>query len=610
MLDQVTAPQLTLLAIAAPIVVACFLLAGNQRLARRLVDTVATATAALVFVIALGLLEATASGHVVAWSGGWEVHHGFSVGIVLVADQFGAGLAVVAAALVTLALVYSWRYMEDVGAHYQALMLFFLAGMEGFALTGDLFDMVVFFELMGAVAYALTGFKVEDPTGVQGGLNFAIVNSFGAYVSLAGIAMLYSRTGQLGLAQLSHAISGKPLDGLVVAGFVLVITGFLVKAAVVPFHFWSADAHAVAPAPVCVLFSGIMSQLGLYGMIRIYWVVFSGTLPHEVVMRTLLVVGAVTAVLASVMCFAQRHIKRMLAYSTIAHIGLFLLGVGTLESDGTAGAAIYLLGHAGVKSALFLLAGVLLNRYRSIDEIDLYGRVTERRFFPWLFLLGGLALAGLPPFGTGLGKSVLEDSLSKAGQHWGPGLVVLVSALTGGAVLRVGLRVCFGVGPRPEEHDADETTGEEEEPDQPVGNVRVTMLTAILVLMAGALAVGVIPDLGPRVGAAAEAFVDRAGYVKAVMKGTPGHVSPPVASVEWTSLGVVLAVVSTAVAVAFALVALYAPRIAEPLKALGRGASPVLDGLRHLHSGHVGDYIAWLFVGVAALGALVGLPLL
>src|SRR5437899_12581461 len=104
-----------------------------------------------------------------------------------------------------LALVFSWRYVEGVEAHSNALLLLFLAGRTGFVLSGDVFDMFVFFELMGAVAYALTGFKVEDPTSLHGGLTFAIVNSFGAYLTLMGIGLLYARTGALGLPQLSRA---------------------------------------------------------------------------------------------------------------------------------------------------------------------------------------------------------------------------------------------------------------------------------------------------------------------------------------------------------------------------------------------------------------------
>ncbi len=176
--------------------------------------------------------------------------------------------------LVVAALVYSWRYFKDAEAHFHALVLLFLAGMTGFALSGDLFDMFVYFELMGAVAYALTGFRIEEPQAVQGALAFGVINSLGAYITLFGIGLLYARTGALGLAPLAVALAAHPQDALVGVAAALVTTGFLVKGALAPFHFWLDDAHAVAPTPICVLFSGIMVEFGLYATGRVGAVVF------------------------------------------------------------------------------------------------------------------------------------------------------------------------------------------------------------------------------------------------------------------------------------------------------------------------------------------------
>jgi multicomponent Na+:H+ antiporter subunit D len=604
------------LAISLPILVACLLLAGGARLPRRAVDVAATSAAAVAALLDGALLMATLHGRVVTWSGGWTPKNGVSVGIVLVADPVGAGAALTAATLMVLALVYSWSYFDSAQAHFHALMLLFLAGMTGFALSGDLFNMFVFFELMGAVAYALTGHKIEDPTSVQGALSFGLINSLGAYLTLFGIGLLYSRTGQLGLAQLSVALSGRPPDILVAVAFSLVATGFLVKAAIVPFHLWLDDAHAVAPTPVCVLFSGIMVELGLYGIMRVYTVAFAGALPEADVHRVLLVLGTLSAVVGAVMCFAQRHLKRLLAYSTIAHLGLFLMAFATFRAEGSQGALLYAAAHSAVKAALFLIAGVILNRYGGVDELDLHGRGRDARLLPWLMLLGGFALAGLPPFGSALGKAVAEEAVAGAGQPWGSAVFVLVSALTGAAVIRAALRIYFGAGSVPSRSgSAVETTGSEEEAEVGglLGRVPLTMLAPIVLLLTGALALGVVPGVAAAVGAAADSFGDRAGYLTQTLGAVPtGPVAVvgPAAHGGWTVSGVALGLLSSALAALFAATALYRDRLPSVATTLARLVSPVLNGLRAAHSGHVGDYVTWLLIGVAVLCGFLVFPML
>ncbi|HET7069988.1 MAG TPA: complex I subunit 5 family protein [Nocardioides sp.] len=592
--------------VASCVIIACFVAVAGSHLPRWAVDSLALLTVLGVTGTAVALLVLTGSGRTYVWLGGWSPHQGVGVGIAFVADPISAGLGVLIGALATCALLFSWRYLDAVGGHFHALMLFFVAGMEGFVYSADLFDMVVFFELMGAAAYALTGFHVEDETAVEGGLNFGLVNSLGAYLSLSGIAILYSRVGQLGLPQLGEALSHHRPDALVVTSFVLVMTGFMVKGALVPFHFWLADAHAVAPAPVCVLFSGVMVELGLYGVARVFWTVYAGTIPEDDIRRTFVVIGAVTAVVGALMCLGQRHFKRLLAFSTIAHVGLFTMGFAVLSPDGLGGTAVYVLGHAGVKSALFLMAGVILARYRTIDELELYGVARGDRLTAGLFFLGALALAGLPPFGTALGKSIAEEATSTAGYHWGPVLFVVVSAATGGAVLRFGARVFLGLGDPPDPERLGETTPGDEEPDELLSDTTpVTMRAAIVVLLLAGLAAGVVPDIGKAASHAAERLIDGTGYAGQLLSGAPPSPLLPEPTAVWTGTGVWLSLLSVALSVLVAAAGLWSRR----LRWLEAG-EPVMRRLHRVHTGHIGDYVAWMFAGMAVVVALVGLPLL
>lgn len=607
-------PDLLPLAFAIPLLGAAVLVVAGRLLPRPATDALAAVLAAVAVTDLVLLWVRTGGGRTVSWVGGWRMHDGESVGIVLVGDRIGVGLALLVALLLLAVLVYSWRYFDEPpkghGGTFPALLLLFEAGMVGFALTGDLFNAFVCFELMGVVAYALTGFRIEDPRPVQGALTFGVVNSLAGYCSLLGIGMLYARTGELGMAQIGHRLAGHRADALVVTAFVLVMIGLLTKAAAVPFHFWLPDAHAVAPTPVCMLLSGVMVELGVYGAARVYGIVFAGPggVSRATFEHTLTATGVVTAVVGAVMCWQQRHLKRLLAFSTIGHTGLFLLGLALLSPEATAGTALYVAGHAGAKAALFGLTGVLLDRHGSVDERGLHGRARQLRFAGGLFLLGGLALSGLPPFGIGLGKAVAEHAAGERAT-WLPGLYVLVSALTGGAVLRAGLRVFVGAGPAPSEQRADvETTGGGEEPEvrdpeRPVPRV-MTAVPALLLL--GCLAVGVAPGAGEATAAAARSFGDRAGYAAAVYGAVTQAAAGPLPEAAWTATGVGLGLLSTTLAVALACAAIWGPAWSGSTGRMAREAAGTVSRrlvvpLRRLHSGLLGDYLMWLTVGAAAL---------
>jgi multicomponent Na+:H+ antiporter subunit D len=574
-------------------------------LPRRLGDAIGVVGAAGAFAFSLVVLLASEKHTQLTWFGGWKPHGHAAIGVAFVADPLGAGVAALASGLVLASVLYSWSFLRHAARPYDTLLLLFGAAMAGFALTGDIFNMFVWFELMGVAAYALAGFEVSEVGPLQGAINFAVSNTVGAYMILMGIALLYARTGALNLAQIGHALAGHRPDGLVIVAVTLLVCGFLIKAAIAPFHLWLADAHAVAPAPVCLLFSGVMVVIGLLGVTRCYWTAFDASLAPQAhdVRAVLVALGIFTALLGAAMAFLQRHLKRLLAYSTISHMGVALVAIALLDEKSLGGAADLLLAHGLLKGSLFLCCGILLVRFDDIDELRLHGKGRSLPLLGVMFGLGAIALAGLPYVGAYLGHAQIDEGATLDGIDWVQPLLMTAAGVSSAAILRAGARVFLGWGP--DEDTLLSSEPSESPPERTASMPALYAVTAVLLVLG--LLVSLAPGLGQRVEQAAGRARDRIAYVDRVLRDHEGPAPPrPPVAVEPTATDSVLyGIGGTVSALGLALVGLYRRRLPElvrtPLRVV---LGPPLAALRIAHSGVVGDYVAWITVGTAVVGGL------
>ena len=583
------------LPVAIPLIGAALITATDSMLPRVAKDAIGIVCAGAT--LAFGIVLSFESGRheLVHWFGGWKPRGGLAIGIAFNVDPLGAAMCALAGAVVLLALIYSLTFLEEAAHYFDALVLLICAALCGFALSADLFNLFVWLELAGVAAFALTGFEIRNVGPLQGAVNFAIINTLGGYFVLIAVALLYGRTGALNLAQIGRSLAHGHVDGLVIVALTLVTTGFLCKAAVVPFHFWLADAYAVAPTPVCAVFAGAMTDIGLLGVARVYWTAFSGAVGADAG-DLLLVLGLVTAVLGGVMAYLQRHLKRMLSYSVVCHIGIMLAGIGLLSAKGLAGAAAMLVAHGLATAGLFFAAGLLLARERSVDELALRGKGAGRRGLAVLWFAGALALAGPPYIGTFLGHSLIDDAAADAGRRWVLPFLWIAGACASAALLRAGARIFLGRGA-----ESDPLLAREPAERPPPRGTRTGLTSAVCAaaIVCG-VAVSLVPGLGQRAETGAAQFENRAAYAAVVLDGSTvaRPPRPPVALEPSSASTLLYACGAVLVALALAGFGLQQHRAVRPLAAL-----------KAVHSGVIGDYVAWLTVGTALIGGVWALML-
>jgi len=568
--------------VAGPLAIAGLLLAGGRLLPRRGPDVIALLTTLGVAAACILLAIGAADGPIVYWFGGWTPRDGQAIGISFRVDLAGASVASFIAGLFTITLAFAWGYFDEVHAHFHVLMLLFMASMVGFCLTGDVFNMFVWFEVMSVAAFSLTGYELKASP-LSGAVNFTVMNTIGSYLFLGGIGLAYALAGSLDMASIGRVLANAPASPIADAAFVLMATGLLVKAAQVPFHFWLPDAHAVAPSPVSVIFSGVMVALGIFGLTRLSFAMFTGVPAVMAVTHTLLLgLGVASVVVGGAMALLQRHLKRMLAFSTVSHTGMLLVGLALGDRAGIAGLLTYLAGHGLVKAALFMVAGILLALCGGVDEIELRGK--GRQIWPAgvAMAVGGLLLAGAPIGLMDDGLSSLAEAAKAAGNVWLLPVFAFGAGSTGGAVLRATGRIFAGLGPVAGIEEQSPTEQEQEKADRSFPFMLVCAVVPLLAVLATSHRV--------------DGLAERA----AVQLGAVAHKGAPVSSLlAWSGVAFALLLAGTG---------LWHPALPRPvLKTAKFLVRPLAASLSYVHSGAVCDYVAWLVVGLALFTAAFAL---
>jgi len=395
-------------AVAAPLV---------ARLHRQL--SVIIALGCLAGSAAILLLEAPSvfSGVVRAhYLGFWAPVHGHALGIAFAIDPFGEIFALVAALVGAILLLYTHSELGGLGPRelgdYACLFQLLLAALIGGALTADLFNLFVWFEVAALASYGLTGFFLERPIALEAAFKILALTTLASFAVFVGAGLLYARHGALNYAQLHFSLVERPGGRLGTAdliAFGLLVAGFATKAGLVPFHGWLADAHTAAPGPVSALFSGLMVNFGIVAIARLAFQVFGpGSAP---VLGLLLGVGLISALLGAALALAQDDLKRLLAYDTISQMGILAIGLGTGTAPGIAGAVYHLVNHALFKSLLFPCAGAIVHRTGLTKLSEMRGLARRMPVVAVAFVIGAASIAGIPPLNGYVSLSLIHSGL-------------------------------------------------------------------------------------------------------------------------------------------------------------------------------------------------------
>jgi multicomponent K+:H+ antiporter subunit D len=419
--------------IVAPVVLPAMLAAILVLVSRfhiSLQRTLSVAGTVVLLGIVVGLFWQASDGTINVYQlGHWQA----PFGIVLVADRLSTLMALITAVLAPLVLLYSIGTGWDTrGRHFHPLYQFQLMGIMGAFLTGDVFNLFVFFEVLLIASYGLM-VHAGGANRLRAGTQYVLYNLLGSTLFLFALGTIYAQTGTLNMADLAGRVAS--LDAGDSAGIrvaaVLLLLVFAVKAAVLPLHFWLPASYAEAPAPVAALFA-IMTKVGAYGIIRIYTLVFPPdlALTQGLFDTWLMPAALLTLALGMIGVLGSRRIDKLVAFAVIGSMGMLLSAVAVFTPAGIVAALYYAIHSTFATAALFLLVDVLRDR-RGVVGVWLNDTVPVAGgpLVAGMFFMAAIAMTGLPPLSGFVGKLLILDAARASALVWWVWGTVLIGSL-------------------------------------------------------------------------------------------------------------------------------------------------------------------------------------
>ncbi len=333
---------------------------------------------------------------------------------------FGGFIAIVTLVLAILISLYSIDWMKDKihEVEFFALFSMLIGAMVGVVYSGDFVTLYLFYELMALSSYLLVGHEIYKKEAIEATVKYLFLGSFGSITAFFGIALLYSVTGTLNMSFLieNYVLGSSSWSGIHVIGLVLLISGFSVKSALIPFYTWLPDAHSQAPTPISAILSGMVIKIGMYSLIMSLFVF--NFLGNGLVRFILFLVAALTIIISNLIALKQENIKRLLAYSSVYNMGLILIGFAIDTRLGFMAAIFYILVHAISKAASFLCVGKLDLYTHDLAIEKFKGSWKAAPVTAFVMALSIISLIGLPPMMGFTGKVAIILALFQNGIDW------------------------------------------------------------------------------------------------------------------------------------------------------------------------------------------------
>ncbi|NCU17663.1 Na+/H+ antiporter subunit D [Pallidibacillus pasinlerensis] len=430
--------------------------------------------------------------------GGWEAPFGIS----FVGDMFSVLLVLTTCIVAFCCLIYAFRSIGEKNEklYFYPLFLFLIVGVNGSFLTGDLFNLYVFFEVFLLASYVLISLGGGKKQ-LRESLKYVFTNIVSSAFFLFGVAYLYSITGTLNLAHLSSRIAEAGQDGLITTVALLFLIVFSLKAGLLLF-FWLPGSYSVPPTAIAAIFAALLTKVGIYAIFRMFTLIFY----HEPQVTHLIIgiLAAVTMILGALGAAGFMDVRKILTYNVIISVGFIVAGLVSMTEAGLMGSIYYLIHDMIIKALVFLIGGtiILLTGTSNLREIS--GLIRRHPALGWMFFIGALSMVGIPPLSGFLGKVFITQGTFEIGYFWLGGIGLLASLFILFSMIKLFMNAFWGETILTEEEEKGSTKG---------------LIFPIALLLIFSLALGLGAEgIQVYVAEAAEQLLNPSLYIDAVLK--------------------------------------------------------------------------------------------